>query len=850
MKTWLGDIRFGVRLLGKRPGFTLLAILALALGIGANSAVFSLVNAMLLRPLVMERPEELVGVYSKDIVNPDTYRAFSYPNYVDLRERSGVFSDLMAHNLSLVGLSEGDTTRRVFAEVVTADYFATLGAPLFQGRPFTKSEELPDSRIPVAIVSYNLWKNGGSDPGQIGKTIRVNGVVFTVVGIAAEGFTGTTALVSPDVWLPLGVWGQVRNDFQSDAGASLSDRANHALILVGRLKSGIEAPVAEQRLAAFASELAQAYPQENQNQTFTLHPLARLSVSTHPPDESGLTVVSFLLIGMSSVVLLIACLNLANMMLARGASRRKELAIRLAVGGSRFRVVRQLLTEGLLLALAGGAAGLLLAGAATKLLVASLQSIAPLTIVFSGGFDPRVLAATLGFAAASTLFFALGPALKLSRPNLVTELKESAGEDTAGAHLGFFNPRNLLVLSQIALSLMLLTTAGLFTRGAFRAGNLEPGFDLDNQLLVETDPGLIGHDETRGREIFRSLTERLEALPGVESVSPAATVPFGMVSLGKSVLPAEAGDPSDPKVRGRAVLATYNVVGPEYFSTLGIPLLRGRGFSQSEMEAGTPPVAVVDDALAEKLWPGEDPLGRRIKFVDAVPVNANPQATGTVESMEVVGVVAKVRDELFRRPEGGTHVYVPLGQDYQSDIHLHLRLAPTGADGAAALAEAVRGEIRSFDATLPILALKTMRVHLDASGELWILRTGARLFAVFGAVALFLAVVGLYGVRAYTVARRTREIGIRIALGASTGQALRLVLKEGLLLSLIGIAIGLGLAALAGQLVGGLLYEVTATDWITFVTAPAILLAVSLLACYLPARRASRVSPLVALRYE
>ncbi len=843
------DFRFAVRVLAKRPGFTLLAVVALALGIGANSAVFGLVNAMLLRPLAMERPEELLGVYSKDLKNPDSYRPFSYPNYVDLREQDQVFTSLMAHNLALVGVTEGESTRRVFADIVSSNYFATLGTPIFLGRGFTEEEEKPGAGSLAVIVGHEYWRRAGSDPAILGRTLRINGLLFSIVGVTAPEFTGTTALVSPDVWLPLGVYERVINNFEGKA-RPLSDRDNHALILVGRVPSSLSREIVEERLATVAAHLAEEYPKVNQDQTFTVHPLSRLSISTEPQEDDGIATLSALLIGMAGVVLMVACLNLANMMLARGASRRKELAIRVAIGGSRRQVIRQLLSEGLLLSLLGGAAGLLLAQMGTGLLIASLESIAPITIVFHQGADWRVLGATLLFAVVSTLASGLWPALKLSRPNLVTELRENSGEDVATGGSRFFNSRNFLVLGQMALSLVLLTSAGLFVRGAFKAGDLDAGFALD-QLLVETDPGLVGRDEAHGREVLRTLRERLSTLPGVESVSLAATVPFGMVSLGQRVVPAELKeDPNDPESRGKSVSAGFNVVGAAYFETMGTPILRGRSFNAAEMEPGAPAVAVIDQTLAEKLWPGQDPLGRELRFTKASVVNRNDlQSDPKSSALQVVGVVAPIQDGLFGRRDR-PHVFIPFGQQYQSNVHFHLRLSSLAPKRVAEAAEEVRREFREVDAVLPILNLRTMPAHLDASAELWIVRTGARLFGVLAAMALFLAVVGLYGVRAYTVARRTREIGIRIALGSTTGQALRLVLKEGLLLSVAGVTLGLLLSGLAGQLVSSFLFDVSATDPLTFLVAPSVLLSVAMLACYIPARRASRVDPLVALRYE
>jgi predicted permease len=470
LKNLLRDVRFGARMLRKNLGFTCAAVTVLALGIGANTAIFSLVNAFLLKPLVMQTPAAIVGCYSRDTRKSD-YRAFSYPDYADLRkvgEDGSAFSSLLAHNLAMVGLSEGagDTTRRVFADIVSSNYFTTFGVPLSQGRAFTPKEERPASAVPVAIVSYSYWKKNGADPHVLGKTLQINGRIYTVIGVTAEGFTGTTALISPELYLPLGVYELVMNDFEG-RGRPLAARDNHALILVGRLRPGITQKLADASLATVASHLAAAYPEDDKDQTFIVRPLSRIGISTEPSTDSGLIAPSVLLLSLAAVVLLIASLNVANMMLARGTTRRREVAIRLALGGSRADILRQLLVEGLLLALAGGAGGLALAFWCTGALVHSMARLAPLDIVYTAGPDIRVLFATIGFCVLSTILFALGPAWNLSRRNLVADLKSGDRSDfQPGRFRGIFSRRNLLVMGQISLSLMLLSAAGLFIRSS------------------------------------------------------------------------------------------------------------------------------------------------------------------------------------------------------------------------------------------------------------------------------------------------------------------------------------------------------------------------------------------------
>lgn len=843
MRNVLRDVRFGVRMLRKNPWFTFAAVTVLALGIGANTAIFSLVNAFLLKPLVIHNPAELVGCYSRD-TNKGNYRGFSYPDYAELRENGSVFSSLLAHNMAMVGVTEGDTTRRVFADVVSANYFTTFGVPLFQGRPFTIEEERPASAVPVAIVSYSYWKKTGADPQLLGKDVRVNGRLYSIVGIAPEGFTGTTAMISPELYLPFGVYEMAMNDFEG-SGQALAARHNHGLILVGRLRPGVSQQSADALLATAASQLARAYPEDDKDQTFMVQRLPRMGISTAPESSSsGLMIPAVLLLAVAGVVLLIASLNVANMMLARGTTRAKEIAVRLALGGSRTDILRQLMVEGFVLALAGGAAGLVVAYWSTGALVRSMARLAPLDLVYSAGPDTHVLFATIGFCVFSTILFGLGPAWSLSGWNLYAGLKiADRAELQTNGRRGTFSRRNLLVMGQISLSLMLLSAAGLFIRSSIQAAHVEPGFRVSGEILAEVDASLAGYDETRGRETYRAVVERLEAIPGIESVSVAATVPFGMLTLDRTVQrssdapPAGAGSAS----ASHEVVCQYNVVGGEYFQTMGIPLLRGRAFSAQD-GTSTHSVAILDQAAAEHLWPGGEAVGKSVRM-------ASGGGNEVAVDAEVVGVVANVQERVIgtRWPP---HVYVSTGQAYQADTNIDLKTSTQDPQAEARLLGAVRSEIRAADPHLPVLALKSMRTHMDSSFDLWVVRMGARMFVIFGGVALVLAAIGLYGVRAYTVAMRTREIGIRMALGACASDALRMMLREGMTLFGIGAGVGLALSLAAGKLLSSMLYRVDSVDPVVLLGAPALLAAVSLVACYIPARRAALLDPMAALRDE
>jgi len=684
MGNLLDDIRYGIRMLLKHPGFTTIAVLVLALGIGANTAIFALVNSMLLRPILAESPEELVAVYSKNTARPG-YRSFSYPNFQDIRDSDVVFTDLMAHNLTMIGVADGEVTRRVFAEIASADYFDTFGVEMFRGRAFSPAEEAPGSAVPVVIVSYEHWRRNGEDPDLVGKTLRVNGQALSIVGIAPRNFTGRTAIMSLEIYLPFGLYDLMISDMFSEDGLALGDRDHHNLFLVGRLRPGLSYEEADAQLALVASRMGDAFPAINRDQTFVVGPLSRVGISTNPENDDEIAVLASVLMAMAGIVLLIACINLANMLLARGATRHKEFAVRVAIGAGRGRVLRQLLTEGLMLAVMGSIAGLLIAYWANSMLAASMNEILVMSamsmdIVIHAAPDYRVLSATAAFCVVATVLFGLGPAWKLSRPDVMADLKEQVGElQERGRGGKVFGRRNLLVVSQIALSLVLLTAAGLFVRGAVKAADVDPGFSLDNGLIVEIDPSLVGYDEVRSRDLYRRLYDRLANIPGVESTSVAATVPFGNVSSGEAVRRAEdlPGSGASGEDEIEAVSATSNIVGADYFTTLGLPIMRGRPFSRSEAETdGGPRVAIVDETLAERLWPDEDPLGRQIGF------GRDPADRGT-NDMEVVGVVPTIRDDLFASgPE--PHVYVPHGQDFQSGMNIHIKTSPMDEVGVAA----------------------------------------------------------------------------------------------------------------------------------------------------------------------
>jgi len=847
------DLKFAFRQLFKAPAFMISAITVLALGIGVNTSVFTLVNRLFFAPPAYAKAHEMVQLFSQDKKDPKKFRGFSYPTYLDVREQNTVFSDVMSFNLALVGIGQKGDTRRAFSAIVTSNYFSVLGVPLARGRAFLPEEEIPGRNTPVAIASYSYWQKHGFDPNALGSQVFINGRAFTIVGITPKGFVGTMQILSPEVWLPMSVYDQVANDFSSENRSTIDDRKGTQLRIMGRLKPGLTAAAAKPELAGLAANLEKAYPVEQKDQTFMAERVSRNTVSNTPGSDSKIIAIAPLLLGMAVVVLLVACLNLANMLLARSAARRKEIAIRLALGCSRWRIVRQLLTEGFVLALLGGVGGLILGLWASDLLVGSMRRLVPLDIVWLTGPNPAILAATFGFCLLGTLMFALGPALKISRSAVVTDLKEHAGEDVVRRSWKFL-PRHPLVVVQIAFSLALITAAALFIRGAGKAASVDTGLRPGASYILEVDASLAGYEPKRSQELYRNLNERLAALPGVERASISSIVPFGMFELSRKVQRAGVHPASDAKpataAEGLAFEVAWNSVGAGYFSVVGLPVTRGRGFTETEATQPGPKVAIIDEVLAKKLWPDGDAVGQRIQYADQKGGTNADVNSGEKESMEIVGIVPATRHALFETEEPVGGIYLPFARGFQSDISYFVRFRSLAPGSEAAAADLLRRAVRDVDPSIPIISLRTFAQHLDSNLDLWLVRAGAALFSIFGALALGLAVVGLYGVKAYSVARRTREIGIRMALGAQAGAVLRMIMWEGSIMLISGVAIGLLLAIATAKILSGILYGVGALDPVAFTVAPAVLAVAALIATWLPARRATRVDPVQALRAE
>ncbi|HKE87076.1 MAG TPA: ABC transporter permease [Vicinamibacterales bacterium] len=815
------DVRFALRTLRRSPGFTLTAIVTLALGIGVNSGMFSLVNGLLLRPLY-ERPDLVVGISARSTTADGGNRGISYPNYLDLRDgTTDIFADLAAFSIGFVGLDAGDGARRTLAVGATDDYFRVVGQPLALGRTLTAGESRPGAAARVAVVSYSLWERRGASPHIVGQTVRVDGDPFTVIGVMARGFTGTS-IPGPEIWVPL------------STQARLDARDAHSLSVVGRRRDGVAVESVPPALATVASRLEQAFPAINGGLTFEIAEPMRLLFMPGPGSRARTALLSLLLMIMPAIVLLVACLNLADLLLARGHVRRQELAIRASLGGGRWRLTRQLLTEGALLSLIGGAVGLWLSTWGTSAAVAALRPVLPVALALPEiAIDWRVLTGTIAFSLMASLIFGVWPAWALTGRAVITDLKRQGGE--RGRQPGGIRVGNALVVAQVALSLLLLTAAGLFLMSAVAAATADPGFRVDGGVVAEVDPTLAGYDQARARGFHLALVDRMRTVPGVEAVTTASAVPFS--SFGDSRLVSPAGSTGD-----NAVDSLFAVVGRDYARMLRLPMLAGRDFNDAELtSASTERVAIVDDALAQRMWPNESAIGRQIQLRESERSPNGP-------AVRIIGIMPAVKHSLST-PRPFPHVYVPLGQqDGIGAMTLQLRVADR--QDAHTMLSIIARVVREIDARVPVLRLNTRRDDLDSSIEVTIFRGGARVCAVFGAIALLLAVIGVYGVKSYLVSRRTREFGIRIATGAHPRALLWQVLREGSRITAIGIAIGLVLAIGAGRILRSILYGVNAIEPVVLVTAPLILIGASLLASLLPALRATRVDPTVALRAE
>ena len=803
----VADLRSGLRALSKSASFTCVAIASLALGIGANTTVFTLLNAVFLRPMPVADPGSLATIATEERGLSTTL--CSYPNYLDFRDHNTVFSSLLLFTPTTLSLTGSAEPQMLMGQLVSANYFSTLGLKPAIGRGFLPEEDVSPGGSAVAVISYGLWTSlYGSDPRITDRSIRLNGQPYRIVGVAPAGFLGLAQMAAADVYVPMARYQQIY------AMPNLVPQRRALLFTaVGRLKPETSLRQAEAAMQSLANQLERQYPKENAGRQIRLMPAAEAAIRTK--DRSAIANAGAVLMTISGLILLIACANVANLLLARAGSRRREMTVRLALGARPWHLVRQLVAESLMLSLAGGIAGLALAHWATQLLWA-VKPPAFHHAAFRLEADVRVLAFNFAVAVVTGVVFGLVPAFRLARADLATDLKERSAAAGPG-----MRARSFLVIGQVALSLIALVGAGLFLRSLQSAGALQLGFDAPHLALVGFNLGEQGYKEGPGREFYQKVLERAAAVPGVTAAALSKDYPLTVASARTVLL--EGQDAS----AGRTTLTS--VVSPGYFPAMAIPLLRGRDFSPLDTRS-TPRVVIVNEAAAAVFWPGDNPIGKRIQFAgEGLPV-------------EVIGLArnAKYRD----LSEGRVPlVYLSLVQYHFSTAVLLVRTAGP----PAAVLPAVRREVQSLDRNLYLQA-ETLETTIHEA--LWPQRLSAALLAVFGGLALLLSTIGIYGVIAYSVNLRRREMGVRMALGATPGAVRARVLGEGIRLVAVGLACGTVAALAAARLVRSMLFAISPSDALTFIGVPVLLGVVALAACWLPSAQATAIDPAVVLREE
>ena len=711
----MNDLRFALRQLRKSPGFTSLAVITLALGIGVNSAIFALINGVVLRSPIPSRPDEVVNVFTARQNASHDYRQFSHMEYRELRENGGdVFVDVAAWEFAVAGIGRDQNMRRSFAFLTSENFFSLMGARPVIGRFYNAEECRPNANLPVVVASYALWKRMGGRQDFVGSNLQINGQSYTVVGITPDGFSGGSATVAPDIWLPLGVHSQVGSPISDPQSLhNLVRPKNYTLNLTARLRPGLNIDMAKARLPILGQHLTTIQPSDAEDaRDVQIQRPSRFSISITPQDDGPVTLVGTLFMGMAGAVLIIASLNLANMLLARGTARAKEIAVRLALGASRWRIVRQLLCEGLLLAICGGVVGLVVSVWCNDLLLHSLARLLgsmDFSFVVNLHPDATVLVVTFLFCVLATLLFSLGPALKTSKADLVHDLKQQVGEPTrTGRFNRFFAPRHISVMAQIALSLMLLFSAGLFFRGALKASGLNPGFEAAGDLVTEFDFALVKKDPAEARRLMFAFAQRVRELPGVQTAALGTLMPYGNFISMRRIMPAREALPTDSKAPDPGADALYTATTPGYFDAIRVKLLRGRDFTQAEAEnKNMPRVAIIDDEMAKKLFPDTDAIGQHIRYTQ-------PPKDGSPSDMEIVGVVNSHRhdlltDTLERR------LFVPLAQGYNGNVFLHVRFAVKDRRALIGQIPTLRETLRDIDPDLPILSIAPFSDLLEKS---------------------------------------------------------------------------------------------------------------------------------------
>jgi putative ABC transport system permease protein len=828
MQDLLFDLRYGLRTLLRQPGFTLVAVCSLAIGIGLNTTIFSVVNAVLLKKMPVSEPERLVELYSSPS-DEMPYLTTSYPDYVDLRDGADVFEGLAAHAMARGILYHDGKSELLMGEVVTANYFDVLGVTPRLGRSFLPQEDEVEGANPVALLSDSLWRSHfGSDPSVIGKTIRVSSIEYTVVGVVPETFTGTIPGLKPEFWTPTAMveklrFSGIQADTPSPSGNTRRERRGTRWLFVeGRLAPGRTVEEAQAQVATLFTRLQKDNPVTNEKVKGTVLPVS--GVRFHPLVDGVLNQAGAVLLIAVGLVLLIACANVANMLLARAQNRSREIAVRLSVGASRVQLMRQLMTEALVLAGLGALVGIGLAAAAARALTL-FQPPFPIPLEFAYDLDGTVVGYAIAISLATAVVFGLAPAYRATKPDLVPALKGSSAGSQSGTKRGSYLSKTLVV-GQLAVSLVLLVAGTLLTRGLFQAQRTELGFDPDRLSALSFDLGMNNYTLEQAKAFQRELRERLEALPGIETVAMTSRMPLAPdINMESIRIPGQ----HRPEDDGTPIDATY--VDARYFRAIGVPIVEGRAFDENDRE-GSPKVVIVNQAFAKRYWPNESALGKRI-FTENFD---GP-------SYEIVGVS---RDHKIRSIGEEPRPYLQFALAQSPTVLTNL-LVRTSVSTDAAL-PMLEKEVHAMNPEIVFTERTTAREVVDVT--LMPTRAGASLLAAFGGLALLLAAVGLYGVIAYSVSRRTREVGLRMAMGAKGSDVVKMILGSGLRLAGLGVAIGSLASAGVARVLESYLYGVSAVDPIAYLVAAFVLLAVAVVANLVPALRASRVSPMTALRYE
>jgi macrolide transport system ATP-binding/permease protein len=819
------DIRFALRSLRKSPAFAVIAILTLALGIGANTAIFTVVNAVFFHPLPVKDPARLVEIFTLDqrkIFGSNTnVLPTSFPNAQDIQQRAQSFSGLAIYQsfATPVSVTVNGQANQYFAQLSSGNYFDVLGVRAQLGRTFRPEEDRTAGADPVVVLSHGFWERTfGANPAVIGQNVLVNGQGFTIIGVTAKGFQGTSVIGGPDMWVPISMHDQILTGF---AKQLFNERRFLGYNAVARLKDGAHPEQAKAELQAIASDLETAFPLANKGRTFTLQPL--LEASINPNQRAQFKRAGIMLMAVVGIVLVIACFNIANLLLSRAAGRKREMSIRVAIGASRKRVITQLLTEAMVLAIAGGSLGLGLALVGRDI----MWRFRPPQLPADGmdlSLDWHVLAFTFAVAIGTGLIFGLAPALQSSRPDLVSELKERAGGDLRKGSR--FSVRDVLISLQVAVCLIALVGAGLFLISLRNAHEMNPGFDTHNLAMLSFDVGALNYEPARAKEFARRALEAAQNTPGVRAAALSNAVPLFNGGFGRTLF--REGEDSTNGQSGH--VAQYCVVSPEYLSTMGIPMVRGQGFDGSVRE-DTPRAAIINETAARQIWPNEDPIGKRFKFFrDA-------------DYSKVIGIV---HDSTYNNlgEEPVPYMYVALVQNPSAALTLFFR---TEGDPRTVL-NTVRSRIQEMDRNLPITNVWPIGEVISQS--LWASSFGASLLTVFAMIAMALCAVGIYGVVGYSVGQRIREFGIRLALGAQPSDVLMMVLKQSAVIMGAGLIAGLVAAFLLARLIVTFLYGVNTNSPLAFLAMALVLAAVGMFASYIPARRAAKVDPMVALHYE